>query len=61
MIGFQANVEQVPETLRGIVWLMSFIPAGLSVLTAAGVFFYKIDLKLEHEMEAALRNSSATT
>ena len=61
LIGFQANVEQVPETLRGIVWLMSFIPAGLSVLTAAGVFFYKIDLKLEHEMEAALRNSSATT
>jgi glycoside/pentoside/hexuronide:cation symporter, GPH family len=53
-IGFVANVEQSPETITGLRWLMSWIPTGFSVITVVTIFFYKIDLNMEREMQAGL-------
>ena len=52
--GFQANVDQTPETIHGLRLLMSWIPAGFAVLAAAAVLLYRIDAKTEKEMEAAI-------
>lgn len=41
--GFQANLQQAPDTLHGIVLLMSFIPAALTVLAGLSMLFYTID------------------
>lgn len=52
--GFVANVEQTAETKAGLTLIMSFIPAGLAVIAAAAGLLYKIDGKMELEMEAAI-------
>ena len=52
--GFVANVEQSAETIHGLRLIMSWIPAGFTVLAAVAVLFYKIDAKTEKEMEAAI-------
>ncbi|MDQ8183341.1 MFS transporter [Pelagicoccus sp. SDUM812005] len=52
--GYQANVDQSPETVEGLKLIMSFIPAGVAVLAAGSVLFYRIDAKMEKEMEAAI-------
>lgn len=52
--GFVANVEQSPDTLQGLRLIMSLIPAGVAMLAAGVVLFYKIDAKTEKEMEAAM-------
>jgi len=52
--GFVANAAQSPETNQILRLLMSFIPAGFAVATAAATFFYKIDRKMELELEQAL-------
>lgn len=52
--GFIANASQTPETSETLRLLMSFIPAGFAVATAAATFFYKIDKKMEKELELAL-------
>ena len=54
VFGFVANVDQSPETIQGLRYIMSFIPAGVACLAAAAVLFYGIDLKTEKEMEAAI-------
>lgn len=54
IFGFVANVEQTPETIQGLRYIMSFIPAGIACLAAGAVFFYGINLKTEKEMEAAI-------
>jgi GPH family glycoside/pentoside/hexuronide:cation symporter len=48
------NVEQTPETIHGLRLIMSLIPAGFAVLAAAAVLLYRIDGKMEKEMEAAI-------
>ena len=57
--GFEANMEQTPDALTGIRLLMSFIPAALAVVTAVGVLFYRIDGKLEKEIEASVQQRQA--
>ncbi len=52
--GFVANQAQTPETIEGMRLLMSLIPAGVGVLAAAAVFTYRIDTKMEVEMEVAI-------
>ena len=41
--GFIANVPQTPETLNGIILMMSFIPAIGSMIAAIAAFFYPLD------------------
>ena len=57
--GFEANMEQAPDTLNGIVMLMSVIPASIAFLTAFVTLFYKIDYKLEQELEATMAQNAA--
>jgi len=40
--GFRANTEQTAESLRGLVWLMSLIPAGLGLASVALVLLYPL-------------------
>ena len=47
-------VDQSPETIEGMKLLMSLIPAGIAVLTAATVYFYRIDTTMEQEMERSI-------
>jgi GPH family glycoside/pentoside/hexuronide:cation symporter len=56
--GFVSNMAQSPETTRTLWLLMSFIPAGFAVATAVATFFYKIDRKMEKELEKALRDAA---
>jgi glycoside/pentoside/hexuronide:cation symporter, GPH family len=53
-IGFVANVEQTPDTIRGLRWLMSIIPAFFALAAAMSVLLYKIDAKMEKQMQAEL-------
>ena len=57
--GFEANMEQAPDTLNGIVLLMSIIPASIAFLTAFVTLFYKIDYKMEKELEETISRNSA--
>lgn len=52
--GFQANVDQTPETIHGLRLIMSLIPAVFAFLAAGAVMLYRIDSKMEAEMEAAI-------
>jgi GPH family glycoside/pentoside/hexuronide:cation symporter len=42
-LGYQANMTQAPATLRGIVLLMSFIPAVLTIGAGVMMLFYRLD------------------
>ena len=53
--GYVSNTVQSAETVHALRLLMSFIPAGFAVATAAVTFFYKIDGKMEKELEESLR------
>ena len=62
--GFQANVEQTPETIEGIKYMLSFFPALGAFLSALFMYFYKLDdntlkiieteLKQRRDAEASL-------
>jgi len=62
--GFQANVEQTPETIEGIKYMLSFFPALGAILSALFMYFYKLDdntlkiieteLKQRRDAEASL-------
>jgi len=53
--GYVSNAAQNPGTLQTLRMLMSFIPAGFAVLTAIVTLFYKINGKMEKELEESLR------
>lgn len=55
-VGFQANMQQSPETLFWMQMLMSAIPAGIALVAAAAVLLYKIDGPMEREIEAGLQS-----
>ena len=54
--GFVANQEQSPETLYGILLMMSFIPAVGSLIATIAAFFYELDddtmFKIESDLNA---------
>ncbi len=52
--GFVANVEQSARTNHVLLLLMSLIPAAFAVATAIATLFYKIDRKMEAELEQSL-------
>jgi glycoside/pentoside/hexuronide:cation symporter, GPH family len=52
--GFIANVPQTPETLNGIILMMSFIPAIGSMIAAIAAFFYPLDDTTMQKIEKEL-------
>lgn len=60
LYGFKANIVQAPETLNGIILMMSLIPAFGSFMAAILMYFYKLDSKrmnlIENELEARRTN-----
>ncbi len=40
---YQANVAQTPEALKGILFLLTFIPAAATALTGLGMLFYPLN------------------
>jgi GPH family glycoside/pentoside/hexuronide:cation symporter len=57
-VGYAANTDQSPETQHTLRQLMSIYPAMFAILTAVVTGFYKIDGKMEKELEEALREMS---
>jgi len=54
-LGYVPNAVQSPSSLSGILWLMSFVPAGFAVLAVIIMFFYNLDNKKLTEIQAALQ------
>lgn len=52
--GYEANVEQAPDAIEGIKLLMSFIPSGIGILSAAMVLLYGINATLSKQIETEL-------
>ncbi|NQT24115.1 MFS transporter [candidate division KSB1 bacterium] len=53
--GFKANVEQTPEALKGILLMMSLIPAVGSIVAMVAAIFYKLDDKTMEKIENELK------
>jgi GPH family glycoside/pentoside/hexuronide:cation symporter len=63
-IGYQppvdgAEILQSTQTLLGLKWMMSLLPAGLLVAAALALCFYGINRKLMAEIEAELQQRRA--
>ncbi|MRT93703.1 MFS transporter [Ancylomarina sp. 16SWW S1-10-2] len=43
--GFEANADQSPETIRGIKYMMSFVPATAALISGLVIMFYKLSDK----------------
>jgi len=54
-VGFKANVEQTPESLHGLVMLMSVVPAVLGIVSIVIVLFYPLNEKKVAQIEADLK------
>lgn len=52
--GYVANAEQAPDSIEGIKLLMSFVPSGVGILSAAAVLLYGIDTKMAKQIEQDL-------
>jgi GPH family glycoside/pentoside/hexuronide:cation symporter len=52
--GFKANVDQNPETINGIKYMMSFIPGIAALISGAFMYFYKLDDKTLRTIEKEL-------
>jgi GPH family glycoside/pentoside/hexuronide:cation symporter len=52
--GFQANVDQTPETIHGIKYMISIIPAIGALVSGCFIYFYKLDDKKVKEIEMEL-------
>ncbi|NNC78388.1 MAG: MFS transporter, partial [Woeseiaceae bacterium] len=59
--GFVANEAQTPESLAGIRFLFSIMPASLAIAGAVSIFFYKIDANTIKTFEQELKERHATT
>jgi GPH family glycoside/pentoside/hexuronide:cation symporter len=55
-VGFIANTVQTPQSLHGLVLLMSVIPAGLGVVSILILLFYPLNetkvLQIESDLKA---------
>lgn len=60
MIGFVANAEQSEGAMLGIRILFTFFPAGLAVLAALSIFFYRLDNAQVERIENDLVQRRAT-
>jgi GPH family glycoside/pentoside/hexuronide:cation symporter len=52
--GFKANVDQNPETIHGIKYMLSFIPAIGALVSGIFMYFYKLDEKTLKTIETDL-------
>lgn len=52
--GFEANVQQSPETIKRIKYMISIIPAIGALISAAFIYFYKLDDKTMATIEKEL-------
>lgn len=43
--GFEANVDQSPETIKGIKYMLSFLPAGAALCSGLFIYFYQLSDK----------------
>jgi GPH family glycoside/pentoside/hexuronide:cation symporter len=58
--GFNADLPmQSAATLKGIVWMMSLLPAVASVITALVLMFYNLDKGTQRRIEAELKERRA--
>jgi len=53
-LGYQANQTQTAESLKGIVFLMSVIPAILAFVSVAALLLYKLDKKAMVKIQSDL-------
>jgi GPH family glycoside/pentoside/hexuronide:cation symporter len=54
--GFKANVEQTPETIKGIKYMMSFIPGFFALVSGLIMVFYTLSDKKMEEISIDLDN-----
>lgn len=52
--GFQANVDQSPETIKGIKYMMSFVPGAAALISGITIIFYQLSDKKMAEIIADL-------
>jgi GPH family glycoside/pentoside/hexuronide:cation symporter len=52
--GFEANVEQTPDTIEGIKYMMSFVPAVAALISGGIMIFYKLSDSRMDEIIAEL-------
>lgn len=52
--GFEANVAQTPETIEGIKYMMSFVPALAALISGGIMIFYKLSDRRVDEIIAEL-------
>lgn len=57
-LGYQANQVQTAESLGGIVFLMSVIPAAFAFLSMAALVFYKLDKNTMKKIQSDLTSRS---
>lgn len=57
--GFEANVDQSPETIRGIKYMISIVPAIAAVLSGIFMYFYQLDDKTMKKIETELAQRRA--
>jgi glycoside/pentoside/hexuronide:cation symporter, GPH family len=58
-LGYVANTAQTTQSQRGIVMMMSFIPAGFAFVAAGVMLFYKLDNKQMAQIQADLAQRKA--
>jgi len=58
-LGYVANATQTSESQRGILMMMSFIPALFAFVAAAVMLFYKLDNKQMKQIQADLTQRKA--
>ncbi|MFO8000147.1 MAG: MFS transporter [Marinilabilia sp.] len=54
LFGFEANVAQTPDTIEGIKYMMSFVPALGALISGGFMIFYKLSDKKMEEVIAEL-------
>jgi GPH family glycoside/pentoside/hexuronide:cation symporter len=57
--GFEANVDQSPDTIEGIKYMMSFIPGVAALISGAIMIFYKLSDNKMEEIIAELEKRRA--
>jgi GPH family glycoside/pentoside/hexuronide:cation symporter len=57
--GFEANVEQTPDTIEGIKHMLSFVPAVGALISGLFMYFYKLDDKTMKKIEVELAKRRA--
>lgn len=64
-VGFVANQEQSSDTLQGLTWLMSLVPAGFGLLSVLVLLLYPLDertmSRIGDELEARREAARATS